>query len=77
VLADLRVGHAGVGGGFGTRETGVLHGAGGAHPLSDNGGRFAGFLRAKIVNGERRGFDVEIDTIKERAADAGAVALHL
>jgi hypothetical protein len=77
VFADLRVRHAGVGGGFGAGETGLLHRAGGVNPRSNHSRGFAGLFRAKIADGQGRGFDVKIDAVEQRAADAGAVTLDL
>ena len=77
VFADLRVGHAGVGRGLGAGETCLLHDARGPHAFADSGGGFTRFLRAEIVDRQCGRFDVEVDAVEQRAADPGAVALHL
>lgn len=75
--ADLRMGHAGVGGGARVRETRELAFAGGLDAGADVGGGLGGLLGAELVDRERGRFDVQVDAIQERAADAGAVALDL
>lgn len=75
--ADLRVGHAGVGGGARACETGELTLAGGLDARADIGGRFGGLLGAEFVDGECGSFDVQVDAVEKRTADTGAVALDL
>ena len=75
--ADLRVSHAGVGRGARAGEASELAFARGLHAGADDLGGFGGLLGAKFVDGKRGSFDVEIDAVKERPADARAVALDL
>lgn len=75
--ADLRVRHAGVGGGACACETRELALTGGLNAGADVGGGFGGLLGAEFVDRERGGFDVQVYAVEERSADACAVTLDL
>ena len=77
VLADLSLGHAGIGGGFGASESRVLAGTRGLRPIAVRSRSLAGFLGTQLGEREFRGLDVEVGAVDEWAADAGAVALDL
>lgn len=77
IRADLRVGHAGVGGCAGTLEPVELAAARSLHAGADIGGRFPMFFIAELGDGKRRRFDVQVDTVEQRTADARSVALNL
>ena len=70
VFSNLRVCHAGVAGDFAAFETCVLPIARGLDAGADGFGRFTGFFIAKVGNRERGCFDVDVDAVEERAADA-------
>ena len=77
VFADLRVRHAGVAGDFAALETRVLAVARGLDSGADGFGGFTEFFVAQVGDGERGCFDVDVDAVEERAADARAVTLDL
>ena len=77
VCADLRVRHAGVGERAGAFEAGELMIARGLHAGADRGGGFAGFFIAEFGDGQGRGFDVQVDAVEQRTADARPVTLDL
>lgn len=68
--ADLTGGDVGV-----VMTTRQLPLAGCQHALSHPGGRLAAGLAAELLVGHGGDFDVEIDTVQQRAADFGQVAL--
>src|SRR6266513_1548869 len=58
-------------------ETNVLFFPGVLNAFADRGGRFFGAGARNVARFDGGNFDVEIDAIEKRAADALAVALHL
>lgn len=77
VFADLRVGHAGVGGDFAAGKARVLAVARGLHPCADGFGGLARFFVTQFGNRERGRFNMDVDAVEKRAADARAIALDL
>ena len=77
MLADLRMGHAGVDGGAGAGKARLLPAAGSLDPGADGRGRFAGLGLAQFFNRQGRCLDMEVNAVKQRPADARAVALDL
>ena len=69
--------HAGIGGQPGAPEADELELAGGFDALAHGGGRFAAFVAPQFRDREGGCLDVKINPVKERSADAGAVALDL
>ena len=71
--ADLGVAHAGVGGELGPRETCELAFTCGLYPRTDDSGAFPRLVVLQLADGQRRGLDVDVDAVKQRAADACSV----
>ena len=77
MLADLRMGHAGVDGGAGAGEARLLAPAGGLDPGADGRRWLAGLGLAQLFDRQGRCLDMEVNAVKQRPADARAVALDL
>ena len=77
VLADLRMGHAGVRARARAGEAGALPQAGGGNATANCLRWFSGFRPAQFLDCQCRRLDMEVDPVEQRPADAGAVALDL
>ena len=76
MFADVRVGHARVGGDFRAGKSLLLPYPCGLDAVAERGGGLAKFFVAQLGNGERRGFDVDINAVEQGAADPRAIALN-
>lgn len=74
---DIGREHPGIGGQAGAAEAHQLILPGLFDALPDGGGGFTGPVTAQLGDGEGRSLDVQVDAVKQRAADPGAVALNL
>ena len=77
MLADLRMGHAGVDSGARAGEACVLPSTGGLDPGADGRRWLAGLGLAQLFDRQGRCLDMEVNAVKQRPADARAVALDL
>lgn len=77
VPPELGLAHSRIRRGAGMNEAKMLTGTRRLHAIAKGRGRFAGFFRTQLRQGQRWGFDMQVDPIKQGAANPRAVTLDL